>query len=565
MKKKIVSMLLSSVMIVSSLAACTNNNGGEGAGTGTTTTVEVKNEDGTTSTVEVEKTTTGEVNAETGTYEVKDLYITVDGTLTANVDNGQDAFIQQWEEAVSAKLGHDVKLHINQPDHSGYASNVAQMLATGQPGDGSYPDALIMSAGMFRQYANEGLLWDMAKAYDNAEFQARVTLPSVNLNMRDAQGHQYGFAPTYGNGCVTYIKQSWLDAAGKKIEDIKTFDDYYALLKDFTKDGQTGVIAAGFGKLDEAPFINYMPEFWQGAYPSFYQKPGTTEWIDGFQEQATIDALDRLAMAYKDGVIDKDTEGASTKIAREKFFSNDQSTSEGVFTYWAGTWLRTLTNNMEKNDVDNDLGDDRLVQLPPIKEIEDTWGGYINREAPVWVILDDGDGNDLREQAIFDALFDTMLDGDTVQTLWTYGAKGVHWDTKAEEFVTNPDDPDKRKEYSYEEGEFHLLPSPNDPNSLWKKNHLDSVLVIAPLTNGFVDSDPLVEKGNEFFTTHCVDAPQAPSSEIYTQYEADLATDKTTWMNKVVAGEMTGAEAIAEYQAKYGDIAQQILDELNAK
>ncbi len=261
MKKKIVSMLLSSVMIISSLAACTNNNGGEGAGSGAAPGGSVAPGTGG----ETPTPGTGEVNEETGVYEVKDLYITVDGTLTANVDNGQDAFIQQWEEAVGAKLGHEVKLHINQPDHSGYASNVAQMLATGQPGDGSYPDALIMSAGMFRQYANEGLLWDMANAYDNAEFQARVTLPSVNLNMRDAQGHQYGFAPTYGNGCVTYIKQSWLDAAGKKIDDIKTFDDYYALLKDFTKDGQTGVIAAGFGKLDEAPFINYMPECWQGA------------------------------------------------------------------------------------------------------------------------------------------------------------------------------------------------------------------------------------------------------------------------------------------------------------
>ena len=124
----------SSVMIVSSLAACTNNNGGEGAGTGTgtSTTVEVKNEDGTTSTVEVADTTTGTVNTETGAYEVKDLYITVDGTLTANVDNGQDAFIQQWEEAVSAKLGHDVKLHINQPDHSGYASNVAGNRSAGR-------------------------------------------------------------------------------------------------------------------------------------------------------------------------------------------------------------------------------------------------------------------------------------------------------------------------------------------------------------------------------------------------------------------------------------------------
>ena len=552
MKKKVLSLLLSTAM-VASLAAC-----GSAADTGSTDT---QSSDTSAQSGDAAATETADAAAED--YELTDLYITVDGTLTANVDNGQDAFVEQWEAAVSEKLGHDIKLHINQPEHSGYKDNVAQLLTTGQPGDGQYPDALIMSATMYKQYQTTGILWNMADAYENAEFQSRVTLPSINENMKTANGELYAFAPTYGNGCVTYVKQSWLDAAGLKIEDIKTFDDYYNMLKAFTKDGQTGVIAAGFGKLDEAPYINYMPEFWQGAYPAIYQKDG--KWIDGFQEQATIDALNRLAQGYADGVIDKDTEEATTKVAREKWFSNDQTTSEGVFTYWAGTWLRTLTDNLDKNDVDSDLGDDRLVQLAPIKEIKDTWGGYINREAPVWVITDDGDGNDAREQAIFDALIETMLDGDKVQTLWTYGAEDVHWSTHAESFTTNPDDPDKKKDYEYAEGEFHLKQSPNDPNSVWKKNHLDPVLVIAPLTNGFVDNDELVQAGNKFFTENCVDAPQSPSSEILTEVEADLATDKTTLMNEVVAGKKSAEDAIAEYQAKWGDTITEILDELNAQ
>ena len=158
-----------------------------------------------------------------------------------------------------------------------------------------------------------------------------------------------------------------------------------------------------------------------------------------------------------------------------------------------------------------------------------------------------------------------MLDGDKVQTLWTYGAEDVHWSTHAESFTTNPDDPDKKKDYEYAEGEFHLKQSPNDPNSVWKKNHLDPVLVIAPLTNGFVDNDELVQAGNKFFTENCVDAPQSPSSEILTEVEADLATDKTTLMNEVVAGKKTAEDAIAEYQAKWGDTITEILDELNAQ
>lgn len=564
MKKKLLAILLSSAMVVS-LAAC-----GSSSDSGSSDTSASSGSSDSTTTTETAADTTAESGssdavaetASAGSYELTDLYITVDGTLTANVDSGQDKFIEQWEAAVSEKLGHPIKLHINQPEHSGYKDNVSQLLTTGQPGDGQYPDALIMSATMFKQYQNTGILWNMADAYANAEFQSRITLPSINENMKTASGELYGFAPTYGNGCVTYIKQSWLDAAGKTVDDIKTFDDYYALLQDFTKGGQTGVIAAGFGKLDEAPYINYMPEFWQGAYPAIYQNNGT--WVDGFQEQATIDALTRLAKGYADGVIDKDTEEASTKTAREKWFSNDQTTSEGVFTYWAGTWLRTLTDNLDKNEVDTELGDDRLVQLPPIKEIKDTWGGYINREAPVWVITDDLDGDDSREQAIFDALLETMLDGDKVQTLWTYGAEDVHWSTHAETFTTNPDDPEKKKDYEYAEGEFHLKQAPNDPNSVWKKNHLDPVLVIAPLTNGFTDNDPLVAEGNKFFTENCVDAPQSPSNEMLTEVEADLVVDKTTLMNEVVAGKKTAEDAIAEYQEKWGDTVSAILEELNS-
>ncbi len=517
-------------------------------------------------------TPTGGSVDENGEYQLETLNITVDGTITATVDAGQAEFVEQWEKAVSEKIGHPIKLNITQLDHSDYSGTVSRTLTTGQPGDAGYPDALIMSASMLRQYQTTGLLWNLADAYDNAEFQSRIKLPAINMNLRTADGEQYGFSPTYGNGCVTYIKKGWLDAVGKTVDDIKTFDDYYELLKAFTKedpdgdgtDKTYGVIAAGFAKLDEAPYINYMPEFWQGAYPSFYPKDG--KWVDGFTEDATVAALTRLNKAYKDGLIDPDTEEAGTKQAREKYFSNDQTTSEGAFTYWAGTWLRTLTDNMNKNEVKDQNGElESLVMLPPIKEIKDTVGGYINREAPVWVITDDGDGNDAREKAIFEALFETMLDGDKVQTLWTYGAEGVHWSTDAEEFVLNAGDAEKEKKYSYEAGTFHLRPNPNDPNSLWKKNHLDAVLVIAPLTNGYVDNDELIQEGNAFFTENCVDAYPAASSATLTEREADLAEAKKALMNKAVVGEITPEEAVQQYKDEWGSISDQIVEELNAQ
>ena len=106
-------------------------------------------------------------------------------------------------------------------------------------------------------------LWDMSEAYANAKFQSHMLLPEINEKLKDEEGHLYGFAPTYGNGCVTYVKQAWLDAVGLKAEDIKTYDDYYNMLLKFHNedpdgDGVTGntygVIAAGFVG-NEAPYV----------------------------------------------------------------------------------------------------------------------------------------------------------------------------------------------------------------------------------------------------------------------------------------------------------------------
>lgn len=210
MKKKVLSVLLASTM-VASLAAC----GGSDAPASESSAVA-----GTSAAASTEAT------AEP--YNLTEIKCVVNGTLTATEDNGQAEFVEQWEAAVGEKLGHDIKLNITQLDHSGYVDAVGRLFVSGD-----LPDVMIMSADMFKQYAPTGLLWDMADAYDNAEFQNRMNLTAINEALKDSEGHLYGFAPTYGNGCVTYVKQSWLDAVGINIDDIKTFDDYYNMLLAF--------------------------------------------------------------------------------------------------------------------------------------------------------------------------------------------------------------------------------------------------------------------------------------------------------------------------------------------
>lgn len=552
MKKKLLSVLLSATMIAA-LAGCGSTTeaatDASAAAASTEATAEASSEATTEAPVE-----------EAAPYELTELTMVVDGTLTANEDNRQDAFVEQWEAAVGEKIGHDISLTVQQLDHSGYTDAVNRLFA-----GGDYPDVMIMQASMYAQYANTGILWDMTDAYANAEFQSRITAPEINEGLKK-NGRLYGFAPAYGNGCVTYIKQKWLDNCGISLDSIKTYDDYYNMLLAFATgdpdgngvDGDTyGTIAAGYAKVDEAPYIMYLPEFWQDAYPAIYKNAEGT-WVDGFQEDATREALLRLQKANADGVIDPTTLENGTKDAREKFFSNDQTGSAGSFAYWAGTWYQTLTDNLIKNDVDT-----TLVELPPIAEV----GAYINREAPVWVIIDDGDGDNSREQAIFDAFIETMLDGGKVQTLWTYGAEDVHWSTHAEEFTTNPDDPDKKKDYSYEEGVFHLKQAPNDANALWKKNAMDPALVIAPLVGdyaSFTDTSELAMEGNKFFTANCKDAYSSPSSETFTNESGTIQDAQKICIADVVVEGSDVDAALQTYKDSVGGIVEQILSELNS-
>lgn len=535
MRKKALSTVLATVM-AASLCACggadttPEDNGGSTTNNGGSTT----NNGGSTTNTPSE-------------YKLDKITMVVNGTLTATVESGQQEFEKQWEEAVG------VDLEIKQLDHSGYADAVGRLFASGD-----MPDVMIMSADQYAQYATTGILWDMTDAYANAEFQSRMQYAAVNEGLKRG-GKLYGFAPAYGNGCVTYVKKAWLDEMGINADDIKTFDDYYNML---LKEKQLhpnnyGVIAAGYISA-EAPYTNYLPEFWQDAYPALLQDANGT-WYDGFQTDATKKAIERIAKGVADGVIDPTTLTNGTKDAREKWFSNNQDGSALAFTYWAGSWYQTLTDNLSKNEVDSEL-----VELAPIAEV----GAYINREAPVWVIIDDQDGDNAREQAIFDKFIATMLDGGRVQTLWTYGAEDVHWSTKAEEFTTNADNPDKAKTYTYEEGKFHLKQSPNDENTLWKKNAMDPALVICPLVGdyaGYVSISSLAAEGNAFFTSHMKDAPVSPASEVYTNYAGDIQTAKEVCIASVVNEGVSVDDAMAKYVATVGSMVQESLDDLNSQ
>ena len=188
------------------------------------------------------------------------IVMMVDGTVL-DQNNGRDAIEARWEEL---HPGYDIEFV--QPDHSAYYDVMQQRISSGD-----WPDVLILSSTYYADYAAAGVLWDMTEAWENSKtknsgrFTGDIVFDGLKID-----GKLYGFAPTRGNGCVTYVKKAWLDACG--LEAPTTYDDYIAMCRAFKdKFGTYAVSAAGFVG-NEAPFVNYLPEFYQDAYPFFVQQ-----------------------------------------------------------------------------------------------------------------------------------------------------------------------------------------------------------------------------------------------------------------------------------------------------
>lgn len=464
------------------------------------------------------------------------ISIMMDGTVFTTV-NARDAFEARWEELSG------IDLEIIQPDHDAYYDVLQQRISSGE-----WPDVMILSSTYYSSYAAEGVLWDMTEAWDNsatknsANFSGDTVMEGLKLD-----GKLYGFAPTRGNGCLTYIKQTWLDAVG--MEAPTNYEEYIAVLDAFVNNDPDGngekdtyaLSAAGFVG-PEHPYVNYLPEFYQDAYPSFLQGEDGV-WYDGFTEASMQAAFERLNNAYDKGYLDPTTLTNGTKDVRNKFYDD----SLGVFTYWAGTWGTNLKTNLEKNNLPGDL-----VAMAPIAEV----GQYFDRVPVVWAIS----STCANPQGVFNAFIDTMLDGGDMQMLWTYGVEDIHWTTKAGTIL----------EKEYTDGQFHMLESLEIEGTAYTKNHIDPMLSLSSFAEGYYDPKedsvkPEAKLSSEVFNANSKLALIVPSTEEMGMYNGDLTTLKNELIAKVTMGEMTYDEAMAKFNSDGGaDWSKQIVDSLNA-
>lgn len=506
MKKKLVSILLCGAMVATMF------------GCGKSSDVVEENND---------------VAEEVEVVKPESIKVMVDGTVPTQENYGAD-FWAKYTELTG------IKVDLVQPDHDAYYDVLGQTIA-----GGDWPDVVILSSTYYAGYAGQGVLWDMTDAYAASDLKARHDAKggsSVVVDSLRIDGQLYGMPATRGNGCVTYVKQSWMDEAGITAAPT-TYAEYIDMLRAFKQlhPDKYPVTAAGFIG-SEAPFTNYLPEFYQDAYPSFMQD-ASGAWVDGFESQAMKDAMQRLADAYAEGLIDPTTLTNGTGDCRNKFYADDCS----VFTYWAGTWANNLKTNLEANELDGNL-----VALAPIAEV----GAYVDRITPAWCIT----STCANPEGVFKYFIEAMQDGGDVQFLFTYGVEGKHWSTAADTLFAGTE-----KEKTFEAGTFHFLENAEKEGTQYTKAHIDPMLALVELQAPENSVTDVAMAAQELFNTHSKAAWITPSTDEMAELNGDLTTLKNELIAKVAMGEMTVDEAYAKYESeKTGkEASDKIVESLN--
>lgn len=517
-KKKLLSVVLVASTVCSMLlTGCGNDAGNTESGSTDTSTSTV---------AQTEEVVADDVE------KPEKITIMVSGDFQATQANGQEEWIARWEELTG------IELEIIQPDHSSYYDVLGQTLASGPE---NWPDIIYVGNSYYSGYAAEGVLWDMTDAWNNSELKKNPNTDASAVDGNMIDGHLYGLPLASGGGCMTYIRKQWLDNCGL---DVPTnYEEYLEMLDAFTNgdpdgDGINGntvaVSAAGFVN-GNAPYVNYLPEFYQDAYPSFYQGEDGT-WKDGFTEDSMKAAIERLQDAYNKGYIDKETLTNGTSNCRTKFYEG----KFGVFTYWAGGWAETLSNGISANGLDGEL-----VFMPPIEEV----GQYWERNAPVYAIT----SSCKNPEGVFKYFLESIFDNGDMETLWTYGVEGVHWSKKAETVCGN----------TYQEGEFHMLESLSQPGIQYTTINMGDNN-ICPMTERLMPESEYTKESMEIFNTNKKKVLIIPTTEAMSQYNGDLTTLKNSIIADCIVQGLSVEDGYKRFEQEGGaEMSQTILDSLN--
>lgn len=430
---------------------------------------------------------------------------------------GQDIFIDEFNDLTGMELS------IVQPPHQQYMDKLMVSFT-----ETDSPELCEIHPEYISLMVSREIALPLDDYIEQSRYIKQFDKPFLD-SIRSHDGNIYGFPTRDGGGCVTYIRKDWLENLGLPVPE--TWDEFYEVLKAFTFDDPDG---NGIDDTKGYTDVNSAAEDWYNraimldARVEIHWSEGL--WIDGFTEPAMIAALERLRKIYQEGLIDPNITTNTTFTARNRFFSGHV----GIFTYWGNHWARNIlerTRKVSGSQVE-------LVPIPPLKT-----GFYIKRSAPMLIVTKYAED----PQYVFEQFIDRQYDQSEMQTLFTYGVQGYHWDEidGATQFLINENDPYK----------VHFTKSfvpPVDVINQW-----DQPMVIDEVIT------PALNILNENSRQEKIKFGKSNYDRYYLEIERVL---KPEIISKIINGELTIDEGMALYEKRATELSlDKVLAELNGQ
>jgi len=406
----------------------------------------------------------------------------------------------QWVKEFESKTG--IKMELGIIDNNEYYKKLELAYASQ-----TVPDTFDLNGESLGTYAAQGAIVDLTDLvmesglYDLVD---KALWDAVTLD-----GKIYGIPREYSSACVTYVRKDWLDRLGMEIPT--TYDEFINMLTRFKNEIPECTVPYTAPGLYSAQSL---AEFYQGATADYVKVDG--KWVDGMAQDNMLTALENMQKAYAAGLIDQEVVTNKTSNCRDQWYSG----GVGVFAYWDGNWGGTLTQRVQQN-----VPEAEVVAIPPIEGAT-----YLYSTPSVQVI-----SSRLSEEKIaqiFKYFVMYARDGGEGQVLFQSGVEGVHWEQVGDKLsplpsLSNPEDPFRKAWITPWLG--------TTPMNLTDKN--------MDLSDAITDSLAVAKASGEMINVF-------PVSEQRTIIAADLKTARENIIARVVMGQLSPEEGMAEYKTQ---------------
>lgn len=331
MKKKLISVLLSTAMVATVLTGCGGSSDTSATTENKTETTETKAE------AETKTETTENAGSAEGAYagELEIMHFSTSEESQGN--GGSDGFrtvLAEWKEAHP-----DITLNENVLANAEYKTQLATLAAAGD-----LPDVFLLQGMNTIDWANQGLIYDLTDTIKASPYYADYNTAYFTPFTTD--GKIYGFPALTGGTCtvVIYDKQMWKDAGYDAFPS--TWDEVEKASEYFNGEGITTVAFGNGGKWQaNSCFLSTLGNRYTGPewFSSLISKGGAA-----FTDEKFVAALAETQRLFTETkIFNPDYNAVTNEDAREYYIAGDAAAFIG------GNWDESyISATLQESDPD---------------------------------------------------------------------------------------------------------------------------------------------------------------------------------------------------------------------